>query len=495
VPPVDNNWANILENSEASRPARMLTLSSLIQGQQQAPYKLRQSQQDVAMNDQKLQTGQMDIQQHQQMQHDQQALQQYLQQNPGKTLGDTADELGQSGRISFPTYQALKKADFDHREELAKYDESRLKNYQAGHTATQGVYDDLMRMNDQQIAQAWPQIAQKVRSIPGNEKLQLDSSQPMTRDQLSQFGPFVGMNGAYLAQEDARRKGEAETKKANAEASKAQMEADQGGTSDQARYTTTYLRSNNLPDTPQNRMKAFDDYNKKTKIQPAQIRVEGFGAIRQNPVFDSQTKQTVYMDSNSLNAANAREPGRYSVPGYTPEALGQKSTTEYFTKGKGGQQLTAFNTAIAHLGQMDQLADKLGNGDVQALNKFSQALSEATGNPVPAEFEAIRAALAGEVANTLKANGATDQEIHKVYDTFSRAQSASQLHGVASTYRGLLGSKRENLQQQYNAGMQGKPNFGGQNSSGEPTATGPGGHKIAFRNGRWVDAQTGAPIQ
>ena len=25
-------------------------------------------------------------------------------------------------------------------------------------------------------------------------------------------------------------------------------------------------------------------------------------------------------------------------------------------------------------------------------------------------------------------------------------------------------------------------------NAGEPTATGPGGHKIAYRNGRWVDA-------
>jgi hypothetical protein len=28
-----------------------------------------------------------------------------------------------------------------------------------------------------------------------------------------------------------------------------------------------------------------------------------------------------------------------------------------------------------------------------------------------------------------------------------------------------------------------------------PTATGPNGHKIVVQNGRWVDAQTGQPVQ
>lgn len=41
------------------------------------------------------------------------------------------------------------------------------------------------------------------------------------------------------------------------------------------------------------------------------------------------------------------------------------------------------------------------------------------------------------------------------------------MHGVAATYRGLLGSKRQHLQEQYNAGMSGKPNFG-QNGGGGP---------------------------
>jgi hypothetical protein len=31
--------------------------------------------------------------------------------------------------------------------------------------------------------------------------------------------------------------------------------------------------------------------------------------------------------------------------------------------------------------------------------------------------------------------------------------------------------------------------------SAVPTATGPNGHKIVVQNGRWVDAQTGQPVQ
>jgi hypothetical protein len=69
--------------------------------------------------------------------------------------------------------------------------------------------------------------------------------------------------------------------------------------------------------------------------------------------------------------------------------------------------------------------------------------------------------MSGEVAAALKASGATDQEITKVGETFDRSQSPAQLKGAISTYRSLLKSKADNLQQQYKQGMQGKPNFEG----------------------------------
>jgi hypothetical protein len=201
-----------------------------------------------------------------------------------------------------------------------------------------------------------------------------------------------------------------------------------------------------------------------------QARAAAFGAIRQFPVFDNQTKQTVYLDSNELNDSKLREPGRYTVPSYSPEALGQKEATNYFVKGKGGQQLTAFNTAIAHLDLLDKLADDLNNTNVQIVNRAKQAWAEQTGNPAPANFAAATNAMSGEVASALKASGATDQEINKVGQTFSRAQAEGQIHGATGTYRSLLKSKRDKLKEQYDQGMQGKPNFGNQQAGSDPFA-------------------------
>jgi hypothetical protein len=136
------------------------------------------------------------------------------------------------------------------------------------------------------------------------------------------------------------------------------------------------------------------------------------------------------------------------------------------TSGKGAQQLTAFNTAMTHLDVLDKLAGDLNNSNLQIYNKAAQAFAEQTGNAAPANFEAAKNAMSGEVAAALKASGATDQEIAHVGSTFSRAQSPGQLKGAINTYRTLLRGKRDQLKQQYDSGMQGQPNFNGGEQSG-----------------------------
>lgn len=157
---------------------------------------------------------------------------------------------------------------------------------------------------------------------------------------------------------------------------------------------------------------------------------------------------------------------------------------KYMTSGKGGQQLTAFNTAISHLSTLDNLASQLNNGDIQIFNKAAQAWAQQTGNPAPTNFAAAKNAMSGEVAAALKASGATDQEINKVGDTFDRAQSPAQLKGAIEAYRSLLGSKRDQLKAQHDAAQQGKPNFGdnagGAGSLPPLTITLPSGKKVTI---------------
>jgi len=93
------------------------------------------------------------------------------------------------------------------------------------------------------------------------------------------------------------------------------------------------------------------------------------------------------------------------------------------------------------------------------VNKAANAIAQQFGDPSITNFSAAKNAMAGEVAAALKTSGATDEEIKKVDSTFSSAQTPGQLKGAISTYRSLLGSKAHNLKQQYESGMQGKPNF------------------------------------
>jgi len=230
-------------------------------------------------------------------------------------------------------------------------------------------------------------------------------------------------------------------------------------------------------------------YQKQKLLVPvttANIRMEGMGQLREYPVYDKQQGATVMVTPNEINRAAKEQPGRYTAASYTPESVGAKDTTQYFTKGKGGQQLTAFNTAMEHLDTLQKLGADLNNTDLQIANKAKQAWAQETGNPAPANFAAAKNAMAGEVAAALKASGATDQEITKVSETFDRSQSPAQLNGAINTYRSLLKTKASNLQKQYEQGMHGRPNF--ETQSGGLTVTAPNGKVYTFKDQASADA-------
>jgi hypothetical protein len=180
----------------------------------------------------------------------------------------------------------------------------------------------------------------------------------------------------------------------------------------------------------------------------------------------------------------------------------EKGVMKDFTSGASAKNLTAFNTAIQHANQLQQAADALSNGDVRGLNKVGNALGYQFGSDKTTNFNVIKNALSGEISKVFKGGQATDAEIREVQQPFDAANSPAQLKGAIQNAIHLMNSKRDALKQQYDAGRTGKPNFGGDTGSvstppagGEVSATGPNGHKIVVRGGKWVDAQSGQPIQ
>lgn len=453
---------------------------------------LRNLMQQQQLQRQAMQTNAIQ-QQHMQMQNqlqaqqlkDQQTTMGVLQKYNGD-LDKAIPELSQS--VSAPTFMQLQKFRLDTRKTLSEIDEKELKVKQNQADQLAGLINQAQQMSPDQYTQQWPQLAASAKAI--RPDLQVDPNNPIPQQQLGQLGIGVLTQKHYLDQESANRataelRAKLPGEQANSQIKEAEAKSIASGGMTQQMADSKYRALQQklaggqavTPDD-QNFIKAYEKQRLLVPVASANIRMEGFGKIRQFPVYDNQTKQTIYMDSNEINDAKLREPGRFTVPQYTPEQIGQKSSTAYFTRGAGGKQLTAFNTAIAHLDTLDRLAGDLNNTNIQVANRAKQAWAKQTGNPAPANFEAAKNAMSGEVGAALKASGATDQEIAIVGATFSRAQSPAQLKGAINTYRELLKSKAQQLQGQYNAGMQGKPNF---QLSQPPAQTGSNNDPLGIR--------------
>ncbi|MDE2020694.1 MAG: hypothetical protein KGJ13_10195, partial [Patescibacteria group bacterium] len=217
------------------------------------------------------------------------------------------------------------------------------------------------------------------------------------------------------------------------------------------------------------------------------------GSIKWNDVVSARTPMAVKQQLLS------------EVKGIKPDFRSGDATLEQdvrkeFTSGDAAKNLTAFNTAIEHAKQLSDAADALQNGNVVALNKIGNALGYQFGSDKTTNFNVIKNALSGEISKVFKGGQATDAEIREVQAPFSAANSPAQLKGAIQNAIALMNSKRGALQQQYQQGIKAQPNFGGANAgfqlpAGTATAVGPNGHRIAAIGGKWVDAQTGQPIQ
>lgn len=142
-----------------------------------------------------------------------------------------------------------------------------------------------------------------------------------------------------------------------------------------------------------------------------------------------------------------------------------------FTTGKGAQNLTAFNTAIEHANQLSTAADALNNRDEHTLNAIGNRLGYEFGSDKTTNFNVIKNALSGEISKVFKGGEATDAEIKAVQAPFDAANSPEQLKGAIKQAISLMNSKRDALKQQYQSGMQSKPNFG---DNANPPASGGG---------------------
>ena len=191
--------------------SRLMQLHNLQQQAQLAPYQLQEAQQRAQQGTLQTQAMQCDM-------ADAQAVQQALAANPNATYGDVLPML--RGKIQPKTWASLVEAD---QKIMKGYSDRKddLANAEAQHKMYGDIYNNVMNLPDQQVAAQWPQIVQAISQVPGN-KINLDPNQPLTKQQLSQFGPMLSLNEAYLKGEQEKREKNATIAEKQAQADKAQ---------------------------------------------------------------------------------------------------------------------------------------------------------------------------------------------------------------------------------------------------------------------------------
>jgi hypothetical protein len=155
-----------------------------------------------------------------------------------------------------------------------------------------------------------------------------------------------------------------------------------------------------------------------------------------------------------MNPKNQRVLGRVMEinPDYDYTTVAaKKAAATAFTTGTQGNALRAASTANAHLDQLGELADALGNGNLQIINKAKIAYQSATGSAAPTNFDGIKNIVGQEVVKAIVAGGGSAGERDEAAKTFSSASSPDQLKQAIQHYRMVMQAQADNLLEQRRA--------------------------------------------
>jgi hypothetical protein len=126
-----------------------------------------------------------------------------------------------------------------------------------------------------------------------------------------------------------------------------------------------------------------------------------------------------------------------------------KAAVKDFTSGRSAVATRSFNTAIDHLETMEKLATALQNNDTRLFNSVGNFFAKQTGTAAPANFEAAKAIVGGEVAKALTGANMALKDREEIRDAIIASSSPEQLRGVLKTFKQLLGGQLNSLNIQY----------------------------------------------
>jgi hypothetical protein len=143
-------------------------------------------------------------------------------------------------------------------------------------------------------------------------------------------------------------------------------------------------------------------------------------------------------------------PGRYApVSADVSTPVIKQTLKEYASTkpGTAGGATIAFNTAMAHLGLLNDAIDALGNGNMKLFNRIGQTYKEQTGSTVGATFDTVKQAVSGELAKVTGSLSQGEQEAIK--GPLDRSNSPQALKAAVRSAVQIMDGKIGALHQHY----------------------------------------------
>jgi hypothetical protein len=315
------------------------------------------------------------IQQQQQALKDQQAMTQAMQDWDGQDFNQLPVLIKQKGG-SYQAVMSTKSGIVAYQKELAAKSKDELANEKIKNDYFAQAIDNVKNLPPEQQPQAFEaakQDAVKQGHLDPQQAQGLQYQGPQQLDMLEKS--FIGHSAAV---ETALKQQQAASSATDQQFK--QMEIAQGGApTDTTRFISNWIKTNNLPDTPANRLKGQQEYNRETRIVPAQIRVDAYQKSRMLPGIDTKNNNAlVFVTPDMQNA----EPGRYVPAGEGAKALNKTALIEDIR------------------GNIQQTRDSLNNAKMPEFTASQRAqIAIALGGKEPAS--ALSAAIRGGVLGNL----------------------------------------------------------------------------------------------
>lgn len=146
--------------------------------------------------------------------------------------------------------------------------------------------------------------------------------------------------------------------------------------------------------------------------------------------------------------------GQYDPSFDAANPRSRAATRVDFTSGKAAQNITALNTVIGHLDELDHAIDGLHNLGIPAANAAINWAAGATGQDAGLKtFETAKTAVANELTRVFRGTGGAEADIQAWQKQLDAASSPESLRAVVHAMAGLINSRLEALGEQYHQGM------------------------------------------